>query len=94
MTIIRKLLTARLAVVCTKAIARLNSSTSNYVNEKSKSTDKEPESKPDNNANVADKLDESEYEHVNPETGERGGPRGPEPTRFGDWERKGRVSDF
>jgi len=21
-------------------------------------------------------------------------PRGPEPTRFGDWERKGRVSDF
>ena len=31
---------------------------------------------------------------VNPETGERGGPRGPEPTRYGDWERKGRVSDF
>jgi hypothetical protein len=21
-------------------------------------------------------------------------PKGPEPTRFGDWERKGRVSDF
>ncbi|KAI9142061.1 hypothetical protein BKA69DRAFT_1037928 [Paraphysoderma sedebokerense] len=31
---------------------------------------------------------------VNPTTGERGGPRGPEPTRFGDWERKGRVTDF
>ncbi|KAK6631391.1 hypothetical protein RUM43_000168 [Polyplax serrata] len=31
---------------------------------------------------------------VNPETGERGGPRGPEPTRYGDWERKGRVTDF
>ena len=31
---------------------------------------------------------------VNPHTGEKGGPRGPEPTRFGDWERKGRVSDF
>ena len=31
---------------------------------------------------------------VNPETGERDGPRGPEPTRYGDWERKGRVSDF
>ena len=31
---------------------------------------------------------------VNPRTGERGGPRGPEPTRYGDWERKGRVSDF
>lgn len=31
---------------------------------------------------------------INPHTGERGGPRGPEPTRYGDWERKGRVSDF
>jgi hypothetical protein len=25
---------------------------------------------------------------------EIGGPEGPEPTRFGDWERKGRASDF
>ena len=25
---------------------------------------------------------------------EVGGPRGPEPTRFGDWERKGRCVDF
>jgi hypothetical protein len=25
---------------------------------------------------------------------EIGGPKGPEPTRFGDWERKGRCSDF
>lgn len=31
---------------------------------------------------------------VNPETGEIGGPAGPEPTRYGDWERKGRVTDF
>jgi hypothetical protein len=31
---------------------------------------------------------------TNPSTGEIGGPRGPEPTRYGDWERKGRVSDF
>lgn len=30
----------------------------------------------------------------NPNTGEIGGPAGPEPTRYGDWERKGRVSDF
>lgn len=26
--------------------------------------------------------------------GEIGGPEGPEPTRYGDWERKGIVSDF
>ncbi|XP_062345757.1 succinate dehydrogenase assembly factor 4, mitochondrial isoform X2 [Cinclus cinclus] len=31
---------------------------------------------------------------INPTTKERGGPRGPEPTRFGDWERKGRCIDF
>jgi hypothetical protein len=30
----------------------------------------------------------------NAERGEYGGPRGKEPTRFGDWERKGRCSDF
>ena len=35
---------------------------------------------------------------VPPETTARppefGGPQGPEPTRYGDWERNGRVSDF
>ncbi|KAH8871762.1 Succinate dehydrogenase assembly factor 4, mitochondrial [Schistosoma japonicum] len=31
---------------------------------------------------------------VNPESGEVGGPRGLEPTRYGDWERKGRCIDF
>jgi hypothetical protein len=25
---------------------------------------------------------------------EHGGPSGPEPTRYGDWERNGRCSDF
>lgn len=54
------------------------------------------------------KLDEQDLSHpnmskdplpafpddINPHTGEKGGPKGPEPTRYGDWERKGRVSDF
>ncbi|KAB0378719.1 hypothetical protein FD755_010297 [Muntiacus reevesi] len=31
---------------------------------------------------------------INPVTKEKGGPRGPEPTRYGDWERKGRWIDF
>ncbi|PVU91338.1 hypothetical protein BB561_004450 [Smittium simulii] len=39
-----------------------------------------------------------EYENfpnnINPTTKEVGGPKGPEPTRYGDWERYGRVSDF
>ncbi len=29
-----------------------------------------------------------------PEVKEIGGPAGPEPTRYGDWERKGIASDF
>lgn len=28
------------------------------------------------------------------QTPEQGGPSGPEPTRYGDWERKGIASDF
>ncbi|KAI9341919.1 hypothetical protein BDR26DRAFT_836660 [Obelidium mucronatum] len=30
----------------------------------------------------------------NPKTGEVNGPKGPEPTRYGDWEKNGRVYDF
>ncbi len=29
-----------------------------------------------------------------PERREIGGPKGPEPTRYGDWEKNGRCSDF
>jgi len=29
-----------------------------------------------------------------PSAGEQGGPSGPEPTRYGDWERKGIAVDF
>lgn len=31
---------------------------------------------------------------IKPTTVEIGGPSGPEPTRYGDWERGGRCSDF
>jgi len=31
---------------------------------------------------------------TNPITGEINGPSGPEPTRYGDWERKGKCVDF
>jgi hypothetical protein len=30
----------------------------------------------------------------NEETGELYGQKGPEPTRYGDWEKNGRISDF
>lgn len=51
-------------------------------------------------AAARDKTGESGVRKVNlrdmppAQADENGGPRGPEPTRYGDWERKGRVSDF
>jgi hypothetical protein len=43
-------------------------------------------------------ADETGSAHVLPLTGapprELGGPTGPEPTRFGDWEKNGRCIDF
>ena len=35
-----------------------------------------------------------EIAQANKQQKELGGPKGPEPTRFGDWERKGIASDF
>ncbi len=35
-----------------------------------------------------------EAKNAKPKPKELGGPKGPEPTRYGDWERKGIVSDF
>ena len=43
-------------------------------------------------------LEEAQARQLNAESTEpvpeQGGPRGPEPTRFGDWERKGIAVDF
>ncbi len=42
--------------------------------------------------------DNKTYEKLKPQCGEKpmeiDGPKGPEPTRYGDWERKGRCIDF
>ena len=41
---------------------------------------------------------ETDRENTAPEASDKprevGGPKGPEPTRFGDWERAGRCIDF
>ena len=37
---------------------------------------------------------EEECEKAVPQPDEIGGPKGPEPTRYGDWESNGRCSDF
>ncbi len=48
-----------------------------------KSSEKDP-------AQTANRRPEAEP----PRPAEYGGPKGPEPTRYGDWERKGICTDF
>ena len=43
--------------------------------------------------NKADKTD-AKTNITAPEPVEKGGPKGPEPTRYGDWESGGRCTDF
>ncbi len=40
------------------------------------------------------KMDIDRLSLIKQPNGEIGGVKGPEPTRYGDWEHKGRVSDF
>tara|TARA_B100000686_G_C15795396_1_gene481720 strand:- start:227 stop:376 length:150 start_codon:yes stop_codon:yes gene_type:complete len=40
------------------------------------------------------KSNKNKYKNKSRKVKEIGGPKGPEPTRYGDWEVKGRVSDF
>ena len=40
------------------------------------------------------KSNNKKNKNKNKKVKEIGGPKGPEPTRYGDWEDKGRVSDF
>ena len=39
-------------------------------------------------------VESPEAGRAGPPTAEHGGPKGPEPTRYGDWERGGRCIDF
>ncbi|MDQ2102906.1 DUF1674 domain-containing protein [Azospirillum isscasi] len=50
--------------------------------------------KPDTEAEATEAKAEDAAKGPEQMPGEIGGPQGPEPTRFGDWEFKGRCSDF
>nr|CAD2181831.1 unnamed protein product [Meloidogyne enterolobii] len=47
-----------------------------------------------NNKEVNEENKKENEEESEEKPKEFNGPKGPEPTRYGDWERKGRVSDF
>ncbi|KAF9616368.1 hypothetical protein IFM89_029622 [Coptis chinensis] len=67
----------------------------NFDNKKEEETDSETlkKEKPEQSLEEEEEGDIDEY-GVNRKTGEVGGPKGPEPTRYGDWERGGRCTDF
>lgn len=73
---------------------------SRFFSEDGKNTEKGVDSQvqEDNDQKIEGPTEEDPYapfpDDINPITGERGGPKGPEPTRYGDWERKGRCIDF
>lgn len=57
--------------------------------------DKNTTTPPSQSGIAVDEEDEEDMvEMFNEETGEWNGPRGLEPTRYGDWESKGRCWDF
>ncbi len=56
-----------------------------------KSADRDAPQSPVNRGHRADGDDQGSD---GPTTGESGGPKGLEPTRYGDWERNGRCTDF
>jgi len=54
-----------------------------------------------NNKKHEDRIDNNDHERDAPQSRqsndlikEIGGPKGPEPTRYGDWEKRGRCIDF
>lgn len=70
-----------------------NDSTDRSMVEKYSSTDMDnPQKSPDSRPERDDAGHDSNITENRPV--EIGGPRGLEPTRYGDWERKGRCIDF
>ena len=59
-------------------------------NKQDTDTDTLPEMQPNQKAGAENTADRQAGEPIT----ELGGPKGPEPTRFGDWENNGRCTDF
>ena len=55
---------------------------------------KDSEKKPDNKPADLLPKDQQAQPPLTEKKAERGGPKGPEPTRYGDWESGGRCTDF
>lgn len=80
----------------TRLLFSSSSSSTHHRNEKEQTQTPKPESLHDDDKQSQKEEEEDNDDDIdmNKETGEVGGPKGPEPTRYGDWERNGRCSDF
>jgi hypothetical protein len=78
---IRKLLRSFSQQIEKRIIQEQQSVKQRFISERAR--EKKPESPPEDKEDQGSPLGEYGYRV-----------RGPEPTRFGDWERRGRVSDF
>ena len=59
----------------------------NSMNDKDQNQKPESEENSDKDASLSESVTKAKVP-------EDGGPKGPEPTRYGDWEKKGRCIDF
>jgi hypothetical protein len=86
----------RSSILCNTLRLHSTGTSNNKDSKKSSIKDKTPMGKLDENAHPdAQKEPLPPWpNNTNPITGEINGPRGPEPTRYGDWERKGKCVDF
>ena len=79
---------------------RLNPARSNPSSEKAEGSETSQQHidhhHSENGDQVSAKVDDAAPDNSAQQSGQKelGGPKGPEPTRFGDWERAGRCSDF
>ncbi len=67
---------------------------SNSVNEKQKQTDSKAAAHRLSDASQTDTTDHQLNKQQEHAAKEHGGCKGPEPTRYGDWEHNGRCTDF
>jgi hypothetical protein len=70
------------------------SSVQDFVNSNELKNENEQEEEPRGNHSEEEKDDEEGGEYVDSYTGKRGYPIGPNPTRYGDWEKGGRCKNF
>jgi len=92
---LRTVFHSRSTLVASSSQQWLSTSASSAAEASAASKDTAGKKKPSTSKEQHDPKQKKKNEPQKPESKEEiGGPRGPEPTRYNDWEKNGRVSDF